>query len=119
MTVAIGDAFRLRLFRACQARALGACVLWFLMASTPSALSGQWNPVPGGISYTAGNVAIGTTSPSAVLEIQKPSTIGLFKVGDGTNSMIWYGDGFNDVNSYGAAFRFYSATNGIQFRTGV
>lgn len=98
--------------RALSLRRIITAGSWLAMAMSMSQLWGQ-NTFP-----SSGNVGIGTTSPSAALEIKEPSTVGLFKVGDGANSMIWYGDGYNDINVYGAALRFYSATNGIRFRTG-
>jgi hypothetical protein len=52
-----------------------------------------------------GNVGIGSgaQNPAALLEITKPATIGLLRVGDGNSYMDWYGDGYNDINAYGSA----------------
>lgn len=66
----------------------------------------------------AGNVGIGTTSPSAKVEIYRSGSTDLFRVGDGTNYMHWYGNGYNDINTYGSSFRVYAHTNDIVFRTG-
>src|SRR6056300_1533909 len=66
---------------------------------------------------TANNiVGIGTTSPAAKLEIYNTG-IDSFRIGDGTNRMQWYGNGTNDINTYGASFRVYSHTSDIVFRT--
>ncbi|MEA2165771.1 MAG: hypothetical protein QOK37_3898 [Thermoanaerobaculia bacterium] len=98
-----------------------ATISFVLIAATSTA---QWLPQPpigsGPIYYNGGNVGVGTgANPVALLEIRKLATPDLFRVGDGTNYMNWYGAGSNDINAYGSAFRLYSNSSGFQFRTGA
>jgi len=79
----------------------------------------QFTTTAANVTETCGRVGIGATNPAALLEITKPATINLLRVGDGTSFMDWYGNGYNDINAYGAALRLYSNSNGFQFRTGA
>jgi hypothetical protein len=78
----------------------------------------QWATGSGGtISYAGGNVGVGTSSPTAQLEVMSASP-NLLELSDNQgNYMLFYGNGYNNIDAWGAAFRLYSGNNGFQFRT--
>jgi hypothetical protein len=97
--------------------ALGVCLVSALNLAAQAPC--QFTTAAADVTETCGRVGIGTPGPGALLDITKPATINLLRVGDGTSYMDWYGNGYNDINAYGRAFRLYSLSNGFQFRTGA
>jgi len=99
-----------------QRRGIALAVLASAMLF-PGSASAQWsgsNPIT-----TSSNVGIGTSSPGEALTVLSASA-SPFSIGDAGygDYILYYGFGYNDLDAYGAALRFYSSTYGIQFRTG-
>lgn len=69
-----------------------------LLGLSQSPLHAQWTSGSGGISYTGGNVGIGTNSPTAPLDVRSGSIMANFSGTSANNQWLQYGNSVTHAN---------------------